>query len=392
MQELRALTGTDAQGPILGSNSRPFLAVLVDDDRKRAAALSALLSSLATPDVRVIRMGSLSRSHQVLERVLAPATGSDNPARLADNARLIARAIAERQGQETRVVLLIRQAERLRPGVLRSLQAMAPYFAQAGEPTLQVAFIGRPEFRGLLDTEDLTPLRKALGIGLEQPGRPFPTIPPQVVAPQKADAAWRPEPAVPPRTAPQRGRVLVRGLQVAMVLAAMTGAAYFGLHKLFYRDEPARPVVVAAAPAAPLLDAPPTEAQRSALPEPLMDRPPKSASPPVAPEPHRDQGPSLRSDPRIVIHVPAGSAAAEALSARLLKTLAARPGTVEARRVADTPTRPSIRYFHPEDEPAARQAAAWMADTGLNWALRDFSTFQPRPSRGTIEVWLPRAP
>ncbi len=392
MQDLGALAGTDAQGPVTGPYGRPFIAVLADDDRKRAGALSALPSGLAASGVRMVRIGSPSRSHQVLERILAPVAGTDDPARLADNARLIARAIAERQGQETRVMLLIRQAERLRPGVLRSLQAMAPYFAQAGEPTLQVAFIGRLEFRSLLDTQDLTPLRQALGIGLEQPGRPLSANPPRTAAPQKAAAARRPVPSPPLGTAPQRGRMMVRGLQAAMVLALMTGAAYFGLHKLFYRNETARPVTVATAPAAPPVENPLIKVRPNALPEPPTDRPPKSASPPAAPEPRRDQGPSPRSDPRIVIHVPVGSAAAEAVSAQLLKTLAARPGTVEARHVADTPTRPSIRYFHPEDEPTARQAAAWMADAGLSWAVRDFSAFQPRPSRGTIEVWLPRAP
>jgi len=80
------------------------------------------------------------------------------------------------------------------------------------------------------------------------------------------------------------------------------------------------------------------------------------------------------------------------LSARLLASLRPRFGTVEARRVAATPAKPSIRYFHPEDEPSARSAAAWLADMGLNWTLQDFSTFRPLPSRGTIEVWLPQQP
>jgi hypothetical protein len=95
---------------------------------------------------------------------------------------------------------------------------------------------------------------------------------------------------------------------------------------------------------------------------------------------------------RIVIHVPAGSEAAKALSARLLESPPPRSSTVEARRVATTPERPSIRYFYAEDESTAQLTAKWMADTGLNWTLQDFSTFQPLPSRGTIEVWLPRQP
>ncbi len=97
-------------------------------------------------------------------------------------------------------------------------------------------------------------------------------------------------------------------------------------------------------------------------------------------------------NPRVVVHVPAGSASAEALSGRLLASLAGRSATVEERHVMDTPSQPSIRYFHPEDAAAARRAADWMAGAGLSWTVRDFTSYQPRPSRGTIEVWLPRRP
>ena len=79
------------------------------------------------------------------------------------------------------------------------------------------------------------------------------------------------------------------------------------------------------------------------------------------------------------------------MSAHLQADLGSRLGAVETRRVAGTPDRPSIRYFHPGDEPVAHQVAARMAGAGLVWTLQDFSTFVPRPSRGTIEVWLPRS-
>jgi hypothetical protein len=439
MQDTGALAGTGAHGPSVRPNSRQFTAVLLNDDQKRASALADLLSSLATPDVRVIRIGSASRSHSMLERILAPVAQADSPSRLAENARLIARTIAERQGRETRVVLLIRQAERLQHGVLRSLQAMAPYFTQAGEPTLQVAFIGRPAFQALLDGEDLAPLRQALAIGPDplkpttepapapsgtrifeaadpefgRPERPSPATLPRNAEPDAVDDARRLRPAAIPYPAPRRGRIAAFGLLALMIVAAMTGAAYVGLHRLFYRDVPARRVVAAAPPpAAPPVSAPVPapaiapapvenatpaapplgEEQRNGPTDRLTDRRPPGASTSSAPDPRPEQRPNQRPDPRVVIHVPVGSASAEALSAQLVKTFGGRPGTVEARRVADTPTRPSIRYFHPEDEPAARQAAGLMADTGLNWTLRDFTTFQPRPSRGTIEVWLPRQP
>lgn len=438
MQDTGALAGTGAHGPPARPNSRPFTAVLLDDDQRHASALADLLSSLATPDVRVIRMGSASRSHSMLERILAPIARADSPSRLAENARLIARTIAERQGQEACVVLLIRQAERLQHGVLRSLQAMAPYFAQAGEPTLQVAFIGRPTFQALLDSEDLAPLRQALVIGpdplkpiiepapapsgtrmfeaadpeFNSPEQPFPATLPRNAEPAAVDDARRLSAAAVPRSAPRRGRIAAFGLLALITAAAMTGAAYVGLHRLFYRDVPARRIVAAAPPpAAPTVSAPvpapaiapapvenvapsapPVEEQRNSPVDRPSDWRPPGASTSSALDPRPEQRPNQRLDSRVVIHVPVGSAPAEALSAQLLRTFGGRPGTVEARRVADTPARPSIRYFHPEDEPAARQAVGLMADTGLNWTLRDFTTFQPRPSRGTIEVWLPRQP
>ena len=270
-------------------------------------------------------------------------------------------------------------------------------------------------------------------------------IEPTLLPPPVSRAA---EPVPRPGFAARRGGILVRALLVAAVLAAAAGGAYFGLRRLFYREVPARPplsiVPAGSQPLFPSLPVAPTPVPpaptsltppRVAAPEPLpgSDALLAPAAPILAqdqdPPLHREFGtflagtgrdvtalsdaqrialfgeflewrsrqnptamtPAVRPFPRIVIHVPLGSAAAEALSAQLLTRLGSRPGTVEARHVAETPSRPSIRYFHPEDEPVARQAAAWMADTGLNWTVRDFSSFQPRPSRGTIEVWLPRA-
>ncbi len=124
------------------------------------------------------------------------------------------------------------------------------------------------------------------------------------------------------------------------------------------------------------------EAQRGTLFDEYLEWRSQNASASAA----LDAAPSRR----VVIHVPAGSETAEALSARLLAGPPPKSSTVEARRVAATPDHPGIRYFYPEDEFAARLTAKWMADTGLNWTLQDFSTFQPLPTRGTIEVWLPR--
>jgi hypothetical protein len=499
---------------------RPFTALLLEDDQERAAAVSALLSRLARPEVRVIRMGGPSpRSRPTLERILIQVAGLDGKVLSGDNAHLIVRAVAKRQRQEERVVLLIEQAHTLHPKMLHALQAMGPHLTQDGEPTLQVTFVGRPAFRARLDGEDMASLREALGFQTNPPtpgpqtASPF--AEPDVAArqrvvfpdpccadslPERGASAHIPNAARPleakagapgeldvpsaaalPRSAKpadgrggpghrepmraqlsaplltpsaaelskapvrtlQRGGILLRLMLMPATVAIMTGAAYTGLHRLFYRDVPARPVASVVTPVAPqaassaTAPAPSIPVPSTPTPPPaLQDKTAPSAAPalppPAAPSARLRQDfddflansrrngatlseaqrsvlfgeyldwrsqnnlaastPSAALSVRVVIHVQAGSEAGEALSARLLASLRPRFGTVEARRVAATPAKPSIRYFHPEDEPAARLAAAWLADMGLNWTLQDFSAFRPLPSGGTIEVWLPRQP
>lgn len=131
---------------------------------------------------------------------------------------------------------------------------------------------------------------------------------------------------------------------------------------------------------------PSTPIQPAPIPRPAQARPPSAPAPMPA-----FAGPAPAASAavlRIVIHV-AGGSAAEMLSTRLLANLEPRFERVELRRVAATPSQPSIRYFHSEDEAAAQDVATWLSGTGLAWTLRDFSMFRPLPSRGTIEVWLP---
>lgn len=152
---------------------------------------------------------------------------------------------------------------------------------------------------------------------------------------------------------------------------------------------PATATPIAPEPA-PASRVPSTIIQLTPLPRPARTRPSYAPEPtPTFAEPTlvRPPVPSATAL-RVVIHVPAGFAA-EMLAARMLANFDPRPGSVEIRRVAATPSQPSIRYFHSGDETAARDVAARLSGTGLAWTLRDFSTFRPLPSRGTIEVWVP---
>ncbi len=440
-------------------DDRPFTALLQDDDQQRDAALSRLLSDLARPDVRVVRMGNSMRSRLMLEHILIQVAGPDGGMTQDDGPRRIARTIAERQGRETRVVLLITQAETLHSKTLRLLHAMRPYFAEAGAPTLQVVFVGRQAFRALLDARGIAPLREALGLR-PQADAMLPAIPSRVAA-FEIDPNPRPtaqsvsKPVMPtkplpgpsmlqgeanhpglaptlslrPNTikvaalspAPRRRRNLALGLAV---FAAMAAATYTGLHAAFDPEVPARAVLgtpkpvgppsPVAAPTDSPMPGPAAQEVPAVLPGPDPASPGKtspsdpgrsrslSPAPQRSPESAESAGRSsleavpspsaaAPSNPRIVIHVPTGSEGAEAMAAYLQAGLGSRLGTVEARRVAGTPDRPSIRYFHPGDEPVAQQVAARMAGSGLVWMLQDFSAFTPRPSRGTIEVWLPRS-
>ena len=448
-----ALAGMEGRSLPGHLDGRPFTALLRDDDQQRDAALSRLLSELARPGVRVVRMGNSMRSRLLLEHILIQVAGPDARISQEDAARRIARTIAERQGGETRVVLLITQAETLHSKTLRLLQAMQPYFVENGAPTLQVVFVGRQAFRALLDGRGMTPLREVLGFQPEaeaaRPGTPDDVPAPEMVSDLHplpfaqdlgqpavlADPAFEsgalhgqagdssPTSTLPLRqggagsdvaSAPAARRSLILGLAV---FAAMALAAYMGLHAAFDREVQARAVPSVPRPASPPVAAPPTPGPAAQDPQASTPAPgsasPSQASPsdpgrtrntsPAArrsldapelssPPSHEASPPSPAGPPsRVVIHVPAGSEEAEAMSAHLRAGLGSRLGAVEARRVAGAPDRPSIRYFHPGDEPAAHQVAAWMADAGLIWTLQDFSTFLPRPSRGTIEVWLPRS-
>lgn len=427
MPDTVAWAGAELQQLPKCLHDRPFTALLLEDDLQRDNALSGLLSRLASSTTRVVRMGSSVRSRLTLEHVLLQATGQEGNNSLAGNARQIARAIAERQNQETLVILLITQAETLHSRTLRLLQAMAPYFAESGGPTLQVLFVGRPAFRALLDEPSMTPLREALGFSafVESAG-PATNDDPAVPSAASHDAdpsapllvvpsIPSPEPEATKSASSASTRITrcrnasFRLLSSFVIVLAATGLAYWGLHASSFWNDTAPFVRTNEIPAE--TQSPSTERSSALLTPPAPGTPalgpmtqpatPGRAVPSltVGPDSPQDSlahfrggfvNPSATPEPRVVIHVPIGSDGAAALSAHLLTSLGPRPGTVEARRVPDTPNRPNIRYFHPDDEPVARQVAAWMADTGLPWTLRDFSTFLPRPSRGTIEVWLPR--
>lgn len=95
----------------------------------------------------------------------------------------------------------------------------------------------------------------------------------------------------------------------------------------------------------------------------------------------------LAGQQRVVLHHRAGSyAASEAAGAMAAQVREAGFDLNETRAVTATPSQRVVRYFHAEDAPAAARLAGRL---GRGWALQDFRSYEPLPSPGLLEVWLP---
>lgn len=115
-----------------------------------------------------------------------------------------------------------------------------------------------------------------------------------------------------------------------------------------------------------------TALSRQPLPAAYTAPEPPEANPPAA---------SLLSGP-VILHAPAGVADA-ALAGTVGRLAAAGVPVGEPSRVGFTISESNVRYFHAAD---AEVAAAIAAEVGAR--LRDFTSFDPAPPAGTIEVWL----
>ena len=187
------------------------------------------------------------------------------------------------------------------------------------------------------------------------------------------------------------------------------------------------PVAVPAAPVAPRMPAPPapvgTPMPTAMAPTPLAPTPleptplgpvasaptPLAAPlPPAEPRAPRPRAEALANAParideattpepksgvladrRVVIHYRADSVAGEAEAQSIATRLLPGAGSTETRAVADVPRAANIRYFFAQDEGAARDLASMLGRGGTSWSVRDFTTYEPKPRAGTIEVWIP---
>ena len=148
--QVNAAAGTNAVAALQAGH--PFALLLAEDDRLRAVELEELLDVIADTQTRFARATNPLRARLTLERLLIQVI-QGGPESTQGDAGTIIRRIAERRGDETRVILVIERAETLHPEVLQFFGQTAPYFPD-GVPKLQILFVGRPEFQRMLEDPD----------------------------------------------------------------------------------------------------------------------------------------------------------------------------------------------------------------------------------------------
>lgn len=145
--QLSAAAGTNAVASLQAGH--PFSLLLAEDDARRAASLESLMDTVADPGTRFVRATNPLRARLTLERLLIQVI-QGGPESVGNDPALIVRRIADQRGGEIRVILVIERSETLHPEVIHFFGRAAPLFPD-GMPHLQILFVGRPEFRRMLD-------------------------------------------------------------------------------------------------------------------------------------------------------------------------------------------------------------------------------------------------
>ena len=114
---------------------------------------------------------------------------------------------------------------------------------------------------------------------------------------------------------------------------------------------------------------------------------PAQVAAPAAPRPARAEAAPANGQPRVFIHIRAGSNAGAEAAASLAQPLREAGFELgDLRPVPSTPSQRVVRYFHAEDAAAAARLAGRL---GRGWAIQDFRSYEPAPASQTLEIWLP---
>ena len=151
----------------------PQVTVLLGSGHQHEEAVRGVLAMLA-PGARVLRVGNPLRSPLTIERILIQS-GQPAAGQLTDDtAEDALQRLCLRHPSESRVVLVVDQAETLSVGAIRILSRLV---APGGRPSagmaalLHVVFVGLPSFKQLIKEKSASPIREALTQGgLQAPG------------------------------------------------------------------------------------------------------------------------------------------------------------------------------------------------------------------------------
>lgn len=119
-----------------------------DDPVVRSALVELVIDAIADLDTRFVRAGNPLRAPLTMERLLIQAIGPEADLRQSRDPTAVTRQLARRLGDESRLIVILEQAETLDGELLDLLHAMAPYLENA-----------QPRVQFLLSAPHLPPLQ-----------------------------------------------------------------------------------------------------------------------------------------------------------------------------------------------------------------------------------------
>ncbi len=108
-----------------------------DDPVVRSALVESVIDAVADLDTRFVRAANPLRAPLTIERLLIQAIGPEADLRHSRDPAAMTRLLATQLGDETRVIVVVEQAETLDGESLEMLRAMEPHLENA-EPRVQI--------------------------------------------------------------------------------------------------------------------------------------------------------------------------------------------------------------------------------------------------------------
>jgi hypothetical protein len=134
-----------------------------------------------------------------------------------------------------------------------------------------------------------------------------------------------------------------------------------------------------------------SRSDREALFQEYLVRHHTAAAPAVAPAASNRPEASVASElPEVLLFFKATQPDIEGTANEIAATLRSQVPDVTLHRVSESLSDPIVNYFRPEDRDLALSVALSLPRAATEWKVVDMSGTAGRPTRPTIEVWLPR--